>query len=116
MVEPKPPEANKSVVPVACPWITVSCPYAWSMPLLARASLNVGCSTLYTACAGDSGGRRTGPAAADGDEILASESLLPRWQVRVAAVLLASEPRRCHLNPQLWSALQIACNKIVDTT
>jgi len=34
----------------------------------------------------------------------------------VAAVLLASEPRRYHLNPQLWSALQIACNKIVDTT
>ena len=60
MVEHKTPEANKSVVPLACPWISVSCPYAWSMPLLARASLNVGCSTPYAACAGDSGGRRTG--------------------------------------------------------
>ena len=60
MVEPKTPEANKRVVPLACPWINVSCPYAWSMPLLARASLNVGCSTPYAACVGDSGGRRTG--------------------------------------------------------
>ena len=116
MGEPKPPEANKSVVPVACPWINVSCLYAWSMPLLARTSLNVGCSTPYAACAGYSGGTADRPAATDGDEILSSESLLPRWQARVAAVLLASEPRRCHLNPQLWSALQIACNKIVDTT
>ena len=60
MVEHKTTEANKSVEPLACPWINVSCPYAWSMPLLAQASLNVGCSTPYAACAGYSGGRRTG--------------------------------------------------------
>ena len=60
MVEHKTPEAHKCVVPLACPWISVSGLYAWSMPLLARASLNVGCSTPYAACTGYSGGRRTG--------------------------------------------------------
>ena len=70
----------------------------------------------YAACAWDSGGGRTGLPRQAGDEMLLSESRLSRWQARVAAVLLASEPRRCHLNPQLWSALQIAYNKMVDTT
>ena len=84
------------------------------MPLLARASRNMGCSTPYAACAWDSGGGRTGLPRQAGDEMLLSESRLSRWQARVAAVLLASEPRRCHRNPQLWSALQIACIKIVD--
>src|SRR6266446_6453430 len=60
-------------VPVACPWISVSGLYAWSMPLLARASLNVGCSTPYAACAGYSGGRRTG---------LPRQTVMKSWQVR----------------------------------
>ena len=43
------------------------------MPLLAQASLNAGCSTPYAACAGYSGGRRTG---------LPRQTVMKSWQVR----------------------------------
>src|SRR5215813_8428608 len=56
IVEQRTPESTQSVVPVACLWISVSCLYAWSMPLLTRVSLNVGYSTPYAAWDGCSGG------------------------------------------------------------
>ncbi len=86
-MEPKTPEANKSVEPLACPWINVSClmhgPCHCSHGPLSMWAVAHAIRRLRR------GQRGTvdRPAAADGDEILSSESLLPRWQARVAAAV-----------------------------